>query len=185
MFFNQTYRDGFFHADLHPGNIFVAGDGRIAMVDFGIMGRLSDKDRYSVAQILHAFLKKNYMQVAKIHLKAGYIPEGTNLQLFAQYCRAVCEPIVGLPLKDVSISSILDQMFEVINIFGLQIQPQLVLLQKSMVIIEGIGKALNPNINMWELAYPWMEEWAIKNISFEAMVVAKVKNFISNELFKV
>jgi len=182
MFFNQTYRDGFFHADLHPGNIFVTLSGDIAMVDFGIMGRLSDKDRFSVAQILHAFLQRNYMQVAKVHLNAGYIPRETDLHLFAQYCRAVCEPIVGLPLKDVSISNILNQMFEVINIFGLQIQPQLVLLQKSMVIIEGIGKALNPNINMWELAYPWMEDWAIKNISFEATLFAKVKSFISNEL---
>jgi ubiquinone biosynthesis protein len=182
MFFKQTYQDGFFHADLHPGNIFVTLDGKIALVDFGIMGRLSDKDRFAVARILHAFLTKNYMQVAQIHLQAGYIPQDTNLAVFAQHCRAICEPIIGLALKDVSINKILGQLFKVINDFGLEIQPQLILLQKSMVLIEGIGKTLNPDINMWKLAYPWMEQWAIKNISFEAKLIHKFKEFITNKL---
>ena len=180
MFFNQTYRDGFFHADLHPGNIFVTNEGRIALIDFGIMGRLPDIDRLAVAQILHNLLKRDYIAVAKVHIKAGYIPKETNLMLFAQYCRSVCEPIAGLALKDVCISKILAQMFQIIEIFSLQIQPQLVMLQKSMVIIEGIGKTLDPDINMWQLAYPWMEEWAIKNISIEARIVAKLKQFIAS-----
>lgn len=175
MFFEQTYRDGFFHADMHPGNIFITPEGQIALVDFGIMGRLATKDRISVAQILQGFLRKDYMQVAKVHLKAGYIPKDTDLALFAGYCRSVCEPIVGLALKDVAISKILGQLFHVIQEFGLDIQPQLVLLQKSIILIEGIGKILNPDINMWELAYPWMEKWTIKNLGFEAKIV----NFIS------
>jgi ubiquinone biosynthesis protein len=168
MFFNQTYRDGFFHADLHPGNIFLTYDGRIALVDFGIMGRLSDIDRLTVAQILHAFLNRDYMRVARICIAAKYIPKNTDLSLFSVHCRAICEPIVGLALKDVSIQKILGQLFVVIEEFGLEIQPQLIMLQKSMVIIEGIGKILDPDINMWHLASPWMEKWATKNISIEA-----------------
>lgn len=175
MFFEQTYRDGFFHADMHPGNIFVTPDGQIALVDFGIMGRLATRDRISVAQILQGFLRRDYMQVAKVHLKAGYIPKDTDLALFAAYCRSICEPIVGLALKDVAISKILGQLFQVIQEFGLDIQPQLILLQKSMILIEGVGKILNPDINMWELAYPWMEKWTIKNLGFESRIV----NFIS------
>jgi ubiquinone biosynthesis protein len=184
-FFNQTYRDGFFHGDLHPGNILITQEGKIGFIDFGIMGRLSDKDRFSVAQILHGFLTRNYMQVAKIHMQAGYIPQDTDLALFAQHCRAICDPIVGKALKDVSISKILSQMFSVIQEFGLEIQPQLISLQKSMVIIEGIGKILNPEINMWELAYPWMEKWATKNISLEAQLLRKFKQIISHKLFDI
>jgi len=185
MFFEQTYRDGFFHADMHPGNIFVTLEGQIALVDFGIMGRLSTKDRISVAQILQGFLRRDYAQVAKVHLKAGYIPKDTDLALFAGYCRSICEPIVGLALKDVSISKILAQLFHVIQEFSLDIQPQLILLQKSMVLIEGVGKILNPEINMWELAYPWMEKWTIKNLGFEAKVVSfisKIKQSIEKHI---
>jgi ubiquinone biosynthesis protein len=180
MFFNQTYRDGFFHADLHHGNVFITKQGQIALIDFGIMGRLSDKDRLAVAQILYHFLKRDYFKVAKAHLAAGYIPAHTDLNMFAQYCRSVCEPIVGLALKDVSISKILAQLFEVIETFGLEIQPQLILLQKSMILIEGIGKSLNQDINMWELAYPWMQDWAVKNISIEARLIKGISQFISN-----
>jgi len=185
MFFEQTYRDGFFHADMHPGNIFVTLEGQIALVDFGIMGRISPKDRVSVAQILQGFLRRDYMQVAKVHLKAGYIPKDTDLALFAGYCRSICEPIVGLALKDVSISKILAQLFQVIQEFGLDIQPQLILLQKSMILIEGVGKILNPDINMWELAYPWMEKWTIQNLGFEARIVkfiSKIKQSIEKQL---
>ena len=184
MFFNQTYRDGFFHADLHPGNIFLTYDGRIALVDFGIMGRLSDKDRLAVAQILHALLSRNYMQVAQIHVAAGYIPNTTNLSLFAVHCRAICEPIIGLALKDVSINKILSQLFAVIQNFGLEIQPQLIMLQKSMIIIEGIGKILDPDINMWHLAYPWMEKWATKNLSIEARLLKLFKKFKASDFYR-
>lgn len=185
MFFEQTYRDGFFHADMHPGNIFVTSEGQIALVDFGIMGRLATRDRISVAQILQGFLRRDYMQVAKVHLKAGYIPKDTDLALFAGYCRSICEPIVGLALKDVAISKILGQLFQVIQEFGLDIQPQLILLQKSMILIEGVGKILNPDINMWELAYPWMEKWTIKNLGFEAKIVSfisKIKQSIEKHI---
>ena len=182
MFFTQTYRDGFFHADLHPGNIFVTKNNKIALLDFGIMGRLATKDRFGVAQILYALLKRDYLRAAQAHLKAGYIPVNTDLALFAQHCRAVCEPIAGLALKDVCIGDILGQMFQVIRAFDLEIQPQLIMLQKSMMIIEGIGKTLDPDINMWQLAYNWMEEWARKNLTFEARIISKIKQFIATEI---
>jgi ubiquinone biosynthesis protein len=183
MFFNQTYRDGFFHADLHPGNIFLTYDGKIALVDFGIMGRLSQQDRLTVAQILHALLNRNYMRVAQLHAAAGYIPKTTDLSLFALHCRAICEPIVGLALKDVSINNILGQLFAVIQKFGLEIQPQLIMLQKSMIIIEGIGKILDPNINMWHIAAPWMEKWATKNLTIEAKLYKLLKRFKESSFY--
>ena len=185
MFFHQTYQDGFFHADLHPGNILILPNGQIALVDFGIMGRLSDRDRLGVAQILYCLLKRDYLGAARAHLNAGYVPESTDLALFAQHCRAVCEPIVGLALKDVSIGNVLGQMLSVIKAFDIQVQPQLILLQKSMLVIEGVGKTLNPDINMWQLAYSWMENWGIKNLSIEARMLARFKKFIAKEIFKI
>ena len=178
MFFNQTYRDGVFHADLHPGNILVTKQKQLALVDFGITGRLNEKDRFAIAQILYSILQKDYMKVAIIHKEAGYLPPDVNLALFAQYCRAITEPIAGLALKDISISQLLGKLFKVAEDFGLEVQPQLILLQKSMLVIEGIGKNLNPNINMWELASPWMKKWAMKNLTLEARILSKVKKII-------
>jgi ubiquinone biosynthesis protein len=115
---------------------------------------------------------------------AGYIPNTTNLSLFAVHCRAICEPIIGLALKDVSINKILSQLFAVIQNFGLEIQPQLIMLQKSMIIIEGIGKILDPDINMWHLAYPWMEKWATKNLSIEARLLKLFKKFKASDFYR-
>lgn len=183
MFFNQAYRDGFFHADLHPGNILVMSDGTIALLDFGIMGRLAEKDRLGIAEILFAFLKRDYKLVAKVHHKVGYIPHNTNLELFAQSCRAVCEPIVGIPLKEISIGKLLAQLFKVTEDFGMETQPQLLLLQKTMVVVEGIGQSLDHEINMWQLAEPWIKKWAVKNISPEAKFLRIIKKII-NELLE-
>lgn len=178
MFFNQSYRDGFFHADMHPGNIFIMQDGRIALIDFGIVGRLSDNDRFAVAEILFGIVKRNYMAVAKTYLRAGYIPQTTDIFLFAQYCRAICEPIAGLPLKDVSLARIIEQLCGLTETFGMSAQPQLLLLQKSMIILEGIGKSLDNDINMWKLAEPWIKKWAAKNISPEAKFIRFIKKLI-------
>lgn len=182
MFFNQAYRDGFFHADLHPGNILVKPDGTIALIDFGIMGRLSERDRIAVAEILFAFLRKDYKSVAKIHLKVGYIPTDTDIDLFAQTCRAVSEPIIGLPVREISIAKLLAQLFQITEDFGMETQPQLLLLQKTMLVVEGIGQSLDQEINMWQLAEPWIKKWAAKNISIEAKILKLIKNMTTKLL---
>lgn len=179
MFFNQAYRDGVFHADLHPGNIMVCPDGRIALVDFGIIGRLAEKDRLAIAEILYAFIKHDYIRVAEIHVEAGYIPANTDIALFAQSCRAIGESIVGMSAKDVSVGKLLSQLFKMTKIFGMETQPQLLMIQKTTVIVEGIGRMLDPNINLWKLAEPWIKKWAIKNISPEAKILRIAKKLIN------
>ena len=178
MFFGQAYRDGVFHADLHPGNIFVCKDGRIALVDFGIMGRLPEKDRLAVAEILHAFLKRDYIRVAQIHIDVGYVPANTDLTLFAQNCRAIGEPIVGMSSHEISVGKLLTQLFKMTKTFGMETQPQLLMIQKTTVVVEGIGRMLNPDMNLWKLAEPWIKKWAIKNISPEAKILRMVKRIL-------
>ena len=178
MFFNQAYRDGFFHADLHPGNIFVCKDGKIALVDFGIMGRLPERDRLAVAEILDGFLKKDYVRVAQVHIDAEYVPEDTDLMLFASRCRAIGEPIVGMPAQNISVGKLLTQLFKMTKDFGMETQPQLLMLQKTTVVVEGIGRMLNPEMNLWQLAEPWVKKWAIKNISPEAKFLRLLKGLL-------
>ena len=179
IFFNQAYRDGFFHADLHPGNILVKPNGQIALIDFGIIGILSEDDRLAIAELLYAFLKRDYKLVASVHHRIGYIPKNTNLELFAQSCRAIAEPIIGKQIKNISIGNLLAQLFKVTEEFGMETQPQLLLLQKTMVVVEGIGQSLDPEINMWQLAEPWIKKWAIKNLSLEAKLLRIAKKFIN------
>lgn len=178
MFWDQAYNHGFFHADLHPGNILVRKDGSIALLDFGIMSRLPERDRFCVAEILGAFLLKDYLRVAEVHSRARYIPEGTDLYAFAQNCRIIAEPIMGLNLSDISIAKLLEELFRVTEEFGMEVQPQILMLQKTMVVVEGIGKSLDPDINIWRLAEPWMKKWAVKNISPEAKFFRMVKKIV-------
>ncbi|WP_410526011.1 2-polyprenylphenol 6-hydroxylase [Rickettsia endosymbiont of Polydrusus tereticollis] len=185
MFFNQAYRDGFFHADLHPGNILVNEQGKIILLDFGIMGRLTEKDRLAVAESLFGFLNRDYKLVAKVHLKAGYIPANTDLDLFAQSCRAVTEPIVGLATKNISVGKLLAHLFKITEDFGMEVQPQLLLLQKTLVMVEGIGQQLDANVNMWQLAEPWIKKWAAKNLSPEAKILRIVKHWIEEAYNKL
>ena len=179
IFFNQAYRDGFFHADLHPGNILVCPNGKVALVDFGIIGILAEDDRLAIAEILYAFLKRDYKLVAEVHHRVGYIPKDTNLEYFAQSCRAVAEPIIGIAIKNISIGNLLAQLFNVTEEYGMETQPQLLLLQKTMVVVEGIGQSLDEDINMWLLAEPWIKKWAAKNLSPEAKLLRMIKKILN------
>ena len=177
-FFNQAYRDGFFHADLHPGNLFVDENHNIAMVDFGIMGRLNKDTRYFVAEILRGFLSRDYNLVAKIHFEAGYVPKDKSVELFAQACRSIGEPIVGLPANKISVGKLLSQLLDITEEFSMETQPQLLLLQKNTVMLEGVGAMLDPEVNLWYLAEPWIEKWYIQNIGIETKMLKTAKKLL-------
>jgi ubiquinone biosynthesis protein len=170
-FFNQVFRDGFFHADLHPGNLFVDRNGNIAVIDFGIMGRVDRATRQFLADMLVGFLSGDYRRVAKVHFDAGYVPPHQSIDLFTQACRAIGEPLQNKPLSDISIGRLLAQLFATTERFEMETQPQLLLLQKCMLTAEGVGRALDPRINMWELARPLIEEWMRENRGPEARIV--------------
>jgi ubiquinone biosynthesis protein len=176
-FFNQVFRDGFFHADLHPGNMFVDRDGAIAVVDFGIMGRLDRATRFYLADMLLGFLSGDYRRVAEVHFAAGYVPASRSIDAFTQACRSIGEPILGRPLQDISIARLLAQLFEITEQFAMETQPQLLLLQKTMVVIEGVGRRLDPEINIWTLARPLIEEWMRDNRGPEARVRHGLETF--------
>jgi ubiquinone biosynthesis protein len=167
-FFNQVFRDGFFHADLHPGNMFVAADGALVVVDFGIMGRLDRATRYYLADMLLGFLSGDYHRVAEVHFAAGYVPVEQSVAAFTQACRSIGEPILGRPLQEISIARLLAQLFRITEQFGMETQPQLLLLQKTIVLVEGVGRRLDPDVNIWTLARPLIEEWMRDNRGPEA-----------------
>lgn len=158
-FFYQVFRDGFFHADMHGGNAFVDRKGVVVPVDFGIMGRVDEDTRGYLAELLVAFLRRDYRAVAEVQFRAGYVPEGQSLEVFAQACRSIGEPIFGKPSHQISIARLLAQLLRVTEQFEMTVQPQLLLLQKTMLMAEGMGTRLNPNVNIWELAQPLIEEW--------------------------
>lgn len=166
--FKQAFRDGFFHADLHPGNLFVDERGDVVAVDFGIMGRLDWATRCHLADILVGFLSRDYARVADAHFAAGYVPANRSKEAFRQACRSIGEPILGLPLAEISVARLLAQLFRISESFGMQTQPQLLLLQKTMVVAEGVGRTLDPAINMWELIRPLIESWAVENRGVES-----------------
>src|SRR5262245_48815828 len=158
-FFYQVFRDGFFHADMHGGNAFVDKAGHIVPVDFGIMGRVDEDTRGYLAELLVAFLRRDYRAVAEGQFRAGYVPQHQSLEMFAQACRSIGEPIFGKPSHEVSIARLLAQLLRVTEQFEMTVQPQLLLLQKTMLMAEGMGTRLNPKLNIWELARPLIEEW--------------------------
>lgn len=159
IFFKQTFRDGFFHADQHPGNAFIDTSGTIVAVDFGIMGRIDRKTRNYLADMLLGFLRADYRQVAEVHFRAGFVPPHKSRDAFTQAIRAIAEPILGKPLNEISLAKLLGLMFQVTQEFEMETQPQLLLLQKTMLVTEGVGRKLDPTINMWELALPLIEQW--------------------------
>jgi ubiquinone biosynthesis protein len=169
-FFNQVFRDGFFHADLHPGNLFVGDDATVQAVDFGIMGRLDLETRRFLGEMLLGFLQGDYRRVADVHFRAGYVPADQSLEDFMQACRAIGEPLLGLPLSEISIGRLLGQLFQVTERFRMESQPQLLLLQKTMVVAEGVGRSLNPTVNMWQLARPLIEDWMMENLGPAARI---------------
>ena len=136
-------RDGFFHADMHQGNLFIDAENNLVAVDFGIMGRLSVKDRRFLAEILWGFIKRDYKRIAMVHFEAGYVPAGQDVDLFAQALRAIGEPIMGRNSTDISMARLLTQLFEVTGQFSMETQPQLILLQKTMVVVEGVARSFN------------------------------------------
>ena len=168
IFFNQVFRDGYFHADQHPGNMFVDADGNIGAVDFGIMGRLDRRTRYYLADMLLAFLDRDYGRVADVHIAAGYVPAHQSRDNFAQACRSIGEPIFGQPLEKISFARMLAQLFQIGASFEMEVQPQLLLLQKNMLMAEGVSRRLDPSLNIWSLARPLIETWMRDNRGPEA-----------------
>ena len=169
IFFTQVFRDGYFHADMHPGNIFVGQDGRYIAVDFGIMGTLSDEDKNYLAQNFLAFFRRDYGRVAQAHVEAGWAPKNTRVDDFETAIRAVCEPIFDKPLKEISFGRILFQLFQTSRQFNVEIQPQLVLLQKTLLNIEGLGRDLDPDLDLWKTAKPFLENWMSEQIGIRGL----------------
>ena len=158
-FLRHAVRDGFFHADMHQGNIFIDNDGQIVPIDFGIMGRLDKMSKRFLAEILFGFIQRDYRKVAEVHLIAGLVPKEVPIDDLAQALRSIGEPIFGQAVKDISGGKLLKQLFDVTEKFNMQTQPQLLLLQKTMVVVEGVARKLNPNTNIWETSKPVLEKW--------------------------
>jgi len=173
-FLRQAVVDGYFHADLHQGNLFALKDGRIAAIDFGIMGRIDRKARLWLAEILYGLITGNYDRVAEIHFEAQYVPPHHNVDEFATALRAVGEPIRGLPVKDISIGRMLEGLFSITRDFDMPTQPHLLLLQKTMVMEEGVATTLDPDINMWEAAEPFLKDWLRTELGPEAYYADRI-----------
>ena len=173
-FLRQAISEGFFHADMHQGNLFAIPGNRIAAIDFGIMGRIDRRARNWLAEILYGLITGNYRRVAEIHFEAGYVPPHHNVAEFATALRAVGEPMRGLPVKDMSVGLMLDGLFNITRDFDMQTQPHLLLLQKTMVMVEGVANALDPDINMWETAAPFVREWIRTELGPEAALADRI-----------
>ena len=158
-FLKQAVRDGFFHGDMHQGNLFVDSKGNIVPVDFGIMGRLDKNNRKFLAEILYGFIQRDYVKVAEVHFQAGLVPQNASRDEFAQALRSVGEPIFGQSIKDISGGNLLAQLFEITEKFNMATQPPLLLLQKTMVVVEGVARKLYPETNIWEVSKPVLEDW--------------------------
>ncbi len=170
IFFTQVFRDGFFHADMHPGNIFVDQDGSYIALDFGIMGTLNEVDKNYLAQNFLAFFKRDYNRVAMAHIEAGWVPAKTRVDEFEAAIRTVCEPIFDKPLKDISFGKTLLRLFQTARRFEMEVQPQLVLLQKTLLNIEGLGRQLDPELDLWKTAKPFLQRWMDEQMGWRAMV---------------
>jgi ubiquinone biosynthesis protein len=170
IFFTQVFRDGFFHADMHPGNILVSDDGKYVALDFGIMGTLSEVDKSYLAQNFLAFFNRDYRRVAQAHLDAGWVPAGTRVDEFEAAIRAVCEPIFSRPLKEIYFGKLLLRLFQTSRRFNVEVQPQLVMLQKTLLNIEGLGRELDPDLDLWQTAKPFLERWMSEQIGWRGLL---------------
>lgn len=163
-FLKHALRDGFFHADMHQGNLFVDPLGRVVAVDFGIMGRLGSKERRFLAEILYGLITRDYRRAAQVHFWAGYVPPHHPVEVFAQALRAIGEPIHGRTAEEISMADLLGQLFAYTEVFDMQTRPELILLQKSMVVVEGVARGLDPSLNMWTAAEPVARKWIEENL---------------------
>ena len=168
IFFTQVFRDGFFHADMHPGNIQVSLDeatfGRYISLDFGIVGTLTEHDKEYLAQNFTAFFRRDYKRVAQLHIESGWVPPQTRVDELEAAVRAVCEPYFDRPLKEISLGMVLMRLFQASRRFNVEIQPQLVLLQKTLLNIEGLGRELDPDLDLWSTAKPFLEKWMLEQV---------------------
>jgi len=173
IFFTQVFRDGFFHADMHPGNIFVGKDGKYfgkyIALDFGIVGSLTESDKNYLARNFLAFFRRDYRKVAELHIESGWVPLETQVNSLESAIRTVCEPYFDKPLKEISLAQVLLRLFQASKKFNVIIQPQLVLLQKTLLNVEGLGRQLNPNLDLWVTAKPFLENWMSEQIGFNAL----------------
>jgi ubiquinone biosynthesis protein len=163
-FLRHALRDGFFHADMHPGNLFVDDTGRLVAVDFGIMGRLGAKERRFLAEILYGFITRDYHRTARVHFEAGYVPREHSVESFAQAIRAIGEPIHNRRAEEISMANLLTLLFEVTGLFDMRTRPELILLQKTMVVVEGVARSLDPKLDMWRTAEPVVREWIERHL---------------------
>ncbi len=170
LFLNHALRDGFFHGDMHQGNLKVAPGGEIIAYDFGIMGHIDEYTRRVYAEILYGFIKRDYRRVAEVHFEAGYVPYDRDVNEFARALRAVGEPIFGMEANKISMGGLLSYLFEVTERFGMETRTELILLQRTMVVVEGVARSLNPNMNIWEAAKPVVEDYIRKNLGPGAVV---------------
>jgi ubiquinone biosynthesis protein len=169
LFLRHALRDGYFHADMHQGNLKVAPDGEIVVYDFGIMGRLDDYTRRVYAEILYGFIRKDYRRVAEVHFEAGYVPADRDVDEFARALRSVGEPIFGMDATRISMGRLLAYLFEVTERFGMETRTELILLQRTMVVVEGVARSLNPTINIWKVAQPIVEDYIRQNVGPRAL----------------
>lgn len=170
LFLSHALRDGYFHADMHQGNLKVAANGDIIAYDFGIMGQIDEYTRRVYAEILIGFIRKDYRRVAEVHFEAGYVPRDRDIDAFARALRAVGEPIFGLDARHVSMARLLAYLFEVTERFGMQTRTELILLQRTMVVVEGVARSLNPNMNMWQAARPVVERYIHESVGPRALI---------------
>src|SRR5262245_49073469 len=170
IFFTQVFRHGFFHADMHPGNILVTRDGRYVALDFGIMGTLTEVDKNYLARNFIAFFRRDYRKVAEVHIESGWAPRDTRIDDFEAAIRAVCEPIFAKPLKEISFGRVLLRLFQTSRRFNIQVQPQLVLLQKTLLNIEGLGRELDPDLDLWQTAKPYLERWMAEQVGWRGFL---------------
>ncbi|MGZ4980337.1 MAG: ubiquinone biosynthesis regulatory protein kinase UbiB [Methylobacter sp.] len=177
IFFTQVFRDNFFHADMHPGNIFVDLPAKYIAVDFGIVGTLSLSDQHYLAENFLAFFNRDYRKVAEMHVESGWVSESTRIEEFESAIRSVCEPIFEKPLKDISFGQLLLRLFQTARRFDMHVQPQLVLLQKTLLNIEGLGRQLYPDLDLWQTAKPFLERWFHERMSPKAKIDKLIKQF--------
>jgi ubiquinone biosynthesis protein len=178
IFFNQAFRDGYFHGDQHPGNMSVGFDGAIQVVDFGIMGRIDKKTRFFLADMLLGFVEHDYQRIAQVYVDAGYLPTSQSVEDFTLALRSIGEPIHGRPLHEISFAKVLGQVFAIAETFEMEVQPHLLLLQKNMLIAEGVSRQLHPGLNIWSLAQPLIEQWMIENRGPQARMEQAAREFV-------